>query len=341
MNNQNKYDLITRNLQEIIGKDELAEIISNRNLKLYWGTAPTGKIHIAYFLPLLKIKDFLDAGCEVTILLADLHALLDNLKTKPEEIEYRTKYYKIMIETMLEFLGVTKGINFVRGSDYQKSEKYVMDLYKISTITNLRDSRKAGAQVVKQIDDPLMSSLIYPMMQALDEEYLNVDAQFGGVDQRKIFTYAMKHLPILGYKKRIHLMNPMIPGINSAKMSASDEFSKIDMLDERSVIEKKIKKSFCEPGNKETGLLFLLKYIIFPILKIKDMTFNVNVYESKSTCVFKNYEDLEISFVAKKLHPGDLKPAIVDFIDEILKPIRDKMLIHKDLIENAYPKKKK
>lgn len=26
--------------------------------------------------------------------------------------------------------------------------------------------------------------------QALDEEYLKVDAQFGGVDQRKIFTFA-------------------------------------------------------------------------------------------------------------------------------------------------------
>lgn len=28
--------------------------------------------------------------------------------------------------------------------------------------------------------------------QALDEEYLKVDAQFGGEDQRKIFTFAEK-----------------------------------------------------------------------------------------------------------------------------------------------------
>lgn len=28
--------------------------------------------------------------------------------------------------------------------------------------------------------------------QALDEEYLKVDAQFGGVDQRKIFVFAEK-----------------------------------------------------------------------------------------------------------------------------------------------------
>ena len=30
--------------------------------------------------------------------------------------------------------------------------------------------------------------------------------------QRKIFTYAEKYLPNLGYAKRAHLMNPMVPG---------------------------------------------------------------------------------------------------------------------------------
>ena len=30
------------------------------------------------------------------------------------------------------------------------------------------------------------------VLKALDEEYLKVDAQFGGVDQRKIFTFAEK-----------------------------------------------------------------------------------------------------------------------------------------------------
>jgi tyrosyl-tRNA synthetase len=67
---------------------------------------------------------------------------------------------------------------------------------------------KAGAEVVKQVAifkenvvivyltilfskvaNPLMSSLLYPILQALDEEYLGVDIQFGGVDQRKIFMF--------------------------------------------------------------------------------------------------------------------------------------------------------
>lgn len=58
----------------------------------------------------------------------------------------------------------------------------------------------------------MLSGLLYPGLQALDEEYLGVDAQFGGVDQRKIFTFAEKYLPRLSYRKRIHLMNPMVPG---------------------------------------------------------------------------------------------------------------------------------
>ena len=35
-------------------------------------------------------------------------------------------------------------------------------------------------------------SKLFDIFQALDEEYLKVDAQFGGVDQRKIFTFAEK-----------------------------------------------------------------------------------------------------------------------------------------------------
>lgn len=34
-------------------------------MKVYWGTATTGKPHVAYFVPMSKIADFLKAGCEV------------------------------------------------------------------------------------------------------------------------------------------------------------------------------------------------------------------------------------------------------------------------------------
>lgn len=62
-----KVGLITRNLQEVLGEDNLKKIVKERDLKIYWGTATTGKPHIAYFVPMTKIADFLKAGCEVRI----------------------------------------------------------------------------------------------------------------------------------------------------------------------------------------------------------------------------------------------------------------------------------
>ena len=52
-------ELICKNLQEVIGKDVLDKIIEKRPLKIYWGTAPTNKIHLGYFVPILKIADFI------------------------------------------------------------------------------------------------------------------------------------------------------------------------------------------------------------------------------------------------------------------------------------------
>lgn len=98
---------------------------------------------------------------------------------------------------------------FVKGTEYQLSREYSLDVYRLTSVVTQHDAKKAGAEVVKQVEYPMLSGLLYPGLQALDEEYLKVDAQFGGVDQRKIFTFAEKYLPQLGYEKRIHLMNPM------------------------------------------------------------------------------------------------------------------------------------
>lgn len=54
--------------QEVLGEDKLMAILQERDLKVYWGTATTGKPHVAYFVPMSKIADFLKAGCEVPAL---------------------------------------------------------------------------------------------------------------------------------------------------------------------------------------------------------------------------------------------------------------------------------
>ena len=43
----------------------LRSIVEKRPLKVFWGTATTGKPHALYFVAISKIADFLKAGCEV------------------------------------------------------------------------------------------------------------------------------------------------------------------------------------------------------------------------------------------------------------------------------------
>lgn len=62
-----KKTLIVRNLQEVLGEDKLDAVLKERDLKIYWGTATTGRPHIAYFVPISKIADYLKAGCEACI----------------------------------------------------------------------------------------------------------------------------------------------------------------------------------------------------------------------------------------------------------------------------------
>lgn len=162
-------------------------------------------------------------------------------------------------------------LEFVLGSSYQLSAKYTMDIFRLSSMVTEHDAKKAGAEVVKQVDNAPLSGLIYPLMQALDEEHLDVDAQFGGVDQRKIFTLAQETLPRIGYKERAHLMNPMVPGLAGGKMSASDPDSKIDILDTAEAVKKKIRKAYAVPKETEgNGMISFVEYVLLPVSALEN-----------------------------------------------------------------------
>ena len=327
MNTIDKYNLITRNLQEITHDDSLRNIIEERSLKLYWGTAPTGRPHIGYLVPLLKIGDFLKAECEVTILFADIHAYLDSMKSTIEQLESRTKYYEILIKKIFEVLNIPiDKLSFVRGSEFQLKPNYTFDMYKLMSHMSLKDAQKAGTEVVKQSKNPKMNSLLYPGLQILDEVYLDVDAQFGGVDQRKIFMAAEDFLPTINHHKRIHLMNPIIPSLKGMdKMNSSDPNSKIDFLDTEDIFNKKISKAFCEPSNVENNpLLTFVEYVIFPMMETLNIpSFSTNRDEKYGGYIeFKTYDELLNAYKIDEYHPSDLKQGVREFMNPFLSKIR-------------------
>ena len=57
-----------------------------------------------------------------------------------------------------------------------------------------------------------------------------------------------------------------MPGLAGAKMSSSDETSKIDLLDSTAQVKKKLKMAFCEPGNiSDNGVLSFVKHVLFHV----------------------------------------------------------------------------
>jgi tyrosyl-tRNA synthetase len=175
-------------------------------------------------------------------------------------------------------------------------------------------------------------------MQALDEEYLGVDIQLGGVDQRKIFMLARERMPKLGYKPRIHVMTPLIPGLTAGgKMSSSDKASKIEFLDDEKTVKKKLNKAHCIEGEVEgNGLLAFAKHILFTIKGDNKESFIIERPEKfGGNLEYKTYEDLEKDFATKKLHPLDLKNGVAAEINKLLDPIRKGFKGQKNL-EKAY-----
>lgn len=285
------------------------------------------------------------------------------MKAPPELVAHRTKYYQHLLLAIFKSLGIpVDKLTFVEGSSYQLSKEYSLDNFKLCTIVTEHDAKKAGAEVVKQVESPLLSGLLYPGMQALDEHYLDVDFQFGGVDQvrsytvyylagqlntiqRKIFTFAELYLPRLGYKKRAHLMNAMVPGLAGGKMSSSDPNSKIDFLDSPEVLKKKIKAAFCEEGNaEENGLLSFAEAVLFPIQQLRlEHQGEANEYPKSlagpdapdgtlftvnrdpkfgGPLHYTEYANLKADFASKAIHPKDLKTAVGDAINALLAPIQ-------------------
>ena len=337
MNITERLNLIKRNTQEIITEEELINLIKNKKKpSVYLGTAITGRPHIGYFPWVIKLSDFLKAGFKVKLLLADFHGALDN--TPWDVLEKRYKYYNTVIPLLFECIGTDiKNFEMVKGSDFQLDKKYFFDVLKMSTFTSVHDCMKAASEVVKMGDNPKLSGLIYPIMQSIDEEYLDVDVQYGGNDQRHIFVFARENLPKIGYKRRVEIMTPLIPGLIGKKMSASIPESKVDLLDNESSVRDKINKAYCIEGDPNNGLLPFASYVIMVLKQDNKETFLIERDKKYGGDLeFSNYESLEKSFIKKELHPHDLKNAITREINILLKPIRRKFNILDKLAKDAY-----
>lgn len=326
-----KLELIKRNTEEILTEKALIDLLKKKKeISAYLGIATTGPFHMAYFVPLGKMLDFDSAGIKNIILIANIHAALDDLKCSWDELDKRAEYYKKCIELGFPWNRKPK---FVTGSDFQLKKDYIFDALKLSTLSTVKRATRAASEVTR-MQNPKVSELIYPIFQALDEEYLKVDIQLGGTDQRHILAYAREYLPKMGYKSRVEIMTPLITSLKGAgtKMSASIPGSSIKIHEPEDSIRKKINDAYCPIGEvKNNPIIQLYQYLIFPIRK------KIKIERPKKfggDVSIKDIDEFKKLYSGKKLHPLDVKNKLSKELIIIFSKARKYFEKNKDLLKS-------
>jgi len=355
MNINEKKELLERNSVEVLTEEELTDLLNNNEtLKHYIGFEISGKIHIGTGLMcMLKVKDFLDAGINCSIFLADWHAWINDKLGGDRDIikKVAVNYFKEGLKASLKCVGANPNkIKFILGSDlYHKNDDYWATMIDVSKNTNLARIQRSitimGRAEGESVD---FAKLIYPPMQVADIFFQGINIAHSGLDQRKAHVVArdvalrMKVSPLLNKKKEkikpIAIHHHLILGLQkppmwpvpkenlqelwgSMKMSKSIPDSAIFITDTVDEIRRKINKAFCPEREVEFNpILDWCKSLIFRI-----KPFKLKITRSKKfggDIVYIDYLDLEKDFFDGKLHPADLKSAVAESIIKILEPVR-------------------
>jgi len=339
-----RLDLIAKApTEEIVTKDELLELLkTNSQPKHYIGLEISGFLHLGSLISTgFKINDFIKAGINCTVFLADWHTLInDKLGGDWDTISRVSKYYADAFKL------VCPGIKIVLGSElYDSKKEYWFEFVKFTKHMSLaRTMRTLTIMGRSENDEKIdLAKLLYPPMQAIDIHSLDLDIVHAGMDQRKIHMLVREIFPKMKWKVPIAVHHKLLPGLSEpsvaskkskilGKMSKSDPNSGVFINDSDDEIKSKIKKAWCEEGNTDNNpLLEITKNVIFhefnEISVERPEKFGGNVTYSDSS-------QLELDFSQKKLHPSDLKQTVSNYLIKIISPIREKLTINEELLES-------
>ena len=342
MDVEEKVSLIERPpTEEIVTRDELIELFkTNSRPKHYIGLEISGFLHLGSLISTgFKINDFLKAGVRCTVFLADWHTLInDKLGGDWETISKVSQYYADA------FRLVCPGVEIVLGSDlYSEKKEYWLELVKLTKHMSLARTMRTltimgRSETEEKID---LAKLLYPPMQATDIHFLDIDIVHAGMDQRKIHMLARELFPKMKWKVPVAVHHRLLPSLSEpeivsdskslGKMSKSSPASGIFIHDSDDDIRSKLKKAWCEEGNiKDNPVLEVAKHVIYhefdEISVERPAKFGGNV-------AYSSYSQLESDFMQKKIHPTDLKQTVANYLIKIIQPIREKLVLNKELVE--------
>ena len=337
-----KVDLIERPpTEEVVTHEELIELFkTNSSPKHYIGLEISGFLHLGSLISTgFKINDFVKAGVNCTIFLADWHTMInDKLGGDWDTITKVSKYYADAFKL------VCPDANIVLGSDlYDSRKEYWKEFMKFTKHMSLKRTMRTLTIMGRSEDESKidLAKLLYPPMQAVDIHSLDLDIVHAGMDQRKIHMLVREIFPKMNWKVPVAVHHKLLPGLSKpsdsndsqalGKMSKSDPNSGIFIHNTDEEIRTKIKKAWCEEANIQNNpLLDISKNVIlheFDEMKVeRPEKFGGNV-------IYSDYNQLESDFAAKKLHPTDLKQTVGNYLVKVVAPIRDNLKLSEELFD--------
>ncbi len=329
MDLEERYALIARNTEEIITSEDLREVLRSKSSPTgYIGFEPSGLVHIGWMVTAQKVRDFVDAGFSFIIFLADWHAYInDKLGGDIGNIRTCAEYMKDCFEA----LGLPRDkVEYRLASEIMDDIKYWEMVMKVGKASSLQRVKRAMTIMGRSEDEAEVdaSKTLYPLMQAADLIFMDVDVAYAGLDQRRAHMLAREAAEKMGVKKAVAVHTPLLPGLKggnrmdpvSAKMSKSDPDGSVLIHDAPEDIRRKLSKAYCPPEAEGNPVLAICRYIIFQrqdVMRIeRPERFGGNLE-------VKGYDELERTYLAGKLHPMDLKNGTATALAEALAPARE------------------
>lgn len=351
-----RFELIKRRTEEILTDEDLKLYLETGiPLNHYIGFEISGKVHLGTGIVCMsKIKDFIDAGANCTVFLADWHSWInDKLGGDREQIQkVANGYFKEGLKACLKAVGADPDkVKFNLGSDlYHHNDSYwetFIDVCKNTTLNRMhRSITIMGRKLGEGVD---FAKLLYPAMQVADIFIQNVSLAHAGYDQRKAHVVArdvalkMKKNNLVdstGEKiKPICVHHHLILGLtkpsiwpiedpaqlqemwSDMKMSKSIPNSAVFVNDTPTEIKSKVMDAFCPDNNVSVNpILDWAKFVIF-----RDENSSIQIERKPKfggNIEFSSYDELESAFLSKSLHPQDLKLGVANKVIDILEPVR-------------------
>ncbi len=340
MDLEERLELIRRVGEEIITEGELRTLLETKQHPVaYDGFEPSGLAHVPFgILRAINLEDLLKAGVKVKLWVADWFAWVNNkMGGDLEKIQRVGRYF---VEVWKAAGVDLSKVEVLWTSDAVKSDEYWKKVVTVAQNVTLARARRALTIMGRTSKDLVETSqLLYPMMQVADIFWLDVDICQLGLDQRRANILSREVATKLKWKKPVAVHHHLLMSLQGArepegydertwidreiasKMSKSKPESSIFVHDTTAEINKKIGNAFC-PAKvvANNPILEYCRFIIFR--KLKSLQVNrPEKYGGRVT--FASYQELEEAYREGRLHPSDLKRAVSDAMDEIIRPVRE------------------